>query len=293
MKVILLIFSLVFSCLPVQSYKILGVFPFPSKSHYALIDPIMVKLAEKGHSVSLYSPYSQRNPVANLREFSLANCLLSKPSDDMSTMSIDRMNSLMASPLISVIFMATMTNVSVESIRDCEPFQQLLDSDETFDLFITETFMYDATLLFANRFKVPFITYVPNNLLPWHAERMGNPSNPSYVPTIMSEYLSPMNFWQRLHNTVIYTLSVVLHNLIALRQNDETIKAILGPDTPSLYDTVRQTSLFFTNTHSSLNPVAPLVPGIVEIAGVHIKPAKPLPSVCINRLLSFLILDKK
>lgn len=277
-----LIVSFIFSCLlPVQSYKILGVFPFPSRSHYAMIDPVMVRLAEKGHSVSLYSPYAQRKPVPNLREFSLANCLLSKASDDMSNMSIDRMKSIMASPIISVIFMATMANVSVESITECKPLQQLLESDETFDLFITETFLYDATLLFAHRFKVPFITYVPNNMLPWHAERLANPSNPSYVPTIMGEYLSPMDFWQRVHNTMIYTLSVVLHNLITLRQNDETVKAILGADTPSLYDTVRQTSLFFTNTHSSLNPVAPLVPGVVEIAGVHIKPAKPLPSVCI------------
>ncbi|KAK7582379.1 hypothetical protein V9T40_013824 [Parthenolecanium corni] len=278
MTVIFLILFCSFTCLcwlPAQSYKILGVFPFPSRSHYAMMDVIMAKLAEKGHSVSVYSPYPKIKPAANLREFSLANCTLSTQPADMS---IDTLNSLMASPLMSVFFMSTMSNVSVESIRKCEAIQQLLESDETFDLLITESFMYDVNLLFAHKFKVPFIAYIPNNLLPWHADRMGNPSNPSYVPALVSGYLSSMNFWQRLHNFALYTTSVVLHNLITLKQNDETMKAILGPNTPSLYETVRQTSLFFTYTHSSLNPVAPLVPGIVEIAGAHIKRAKPLPS---------------
>lgn len=285
MKTIFLLLSFVFSCLlPVQSYKILGVFPFPSRSHYALMDVIMVKLAEKGHSISAYSPYPRRKPVANLREFNLANCSLSTQPHDMS---IDNLNSLMASPLISVFFMSTMSNVSVESIRDCEPLQQLLESDETFDLLITESFIYDALLLYTHKFKVPFVSYIPNNLLPWHIDRMGNPSNPSYIPTLISGYLSPMNFWQRLHNLVIYTTSVVMHNLNTLKQNDKTVKAILGPDTPSLYDTTRQTSVFFTYTHPSLNPVTPLVPGIVEIAGAHIKPAKSLPLVRIHRRFNF------
>lgn len=278
---VIYLFSLVFLCLlPVQSYKILGLFPFPSRSHYAMMDVIMVKLAEKGHSVTVYSPYPQKKPVANLREFSLANCKLSHQPHDMS---IDSINAMMASPLLGVFFMSTMGNVSVESIQSCEPLQQLLESDETFDLFVTESFIYDVMLLFAHKFQVPFVSYIPNNLLPWHAERMGNPSNPSYVPSLVSGYLSNMNFWQRLHNSFIYTSSVFMHNLNTLKQNDETVKSILGPDAPSLYDTVRQTSIFFTYTHPSLNPVTPLVPGIVEIAGAHIKPAKPLPSVCIHR----------
>lgn len=56
--------------LPQQSdaYKVLGVFPTMSKSHYILGSKIMKELADKGHEVTVLTPFPMHKGVGNLTE---------------------------------------------------------------------------------------------------------------------------------------------------------------------------------------------------------------------------------
>lgn len=56
--------------LPQQSdaYKVLGVFPTMSKSHYMLGSKIMKELADKGHEVTVLTPFPMHKGVGNLTE---------------------------------------------------------------------------------------------------------------------------------------------------------------------------------------------------------------------------------
>lgn len=45
------------------SYRILGVFPTPSYSHYILGGRLMKALAEKGHDVTMIAPYKEKKPI--------------------------------------------------------------------------------------------------------------------------------------------------------------------------------------------------------------------------------------
>lgn len=56
----------------VDAYKILGVFPFAAHSHYALGSRLMKALAEKGHDVTIITPYREKNPPKNYREIFLS-----------------------------------------------------------------------------------------------------------------------------------------------------------------------------------------------------------------------------
>lgn len=48
-----------------NSARILGVFPTPSPSHYILGNALLKGLAERGHDVTMISPYSEKNPPRN------------------------------------------------------------------------------------------------------------------------------------------------------------------------------------------------------------------------------------
>lgn len=51
----------------VNSYRILGVLPTNSKSHYKVGDSLMRGLAEAGHNVTVVSPYVPDKPIKNYR----------------------------------------------------------------------------------------------------------------------------------------------------------------------------------------------------------------------------------
>lgn len=52
----------------VSSYKILGVFPSMSKSHFIVGSALMRGLAEAGHEVTVLSPYPLSKPLKNYRD---------------------------------------------------------------------------------------------------------------------------------------------------------------------------------------------------------------------------------
>lgn len=51
-----------------ESYKILGIFHTSSKSHYIAGSALMKGLAEKGHDVTVISPFPQKKPIKNFRD---------------------------------------------------------------------------------------------------------------------------------------------------------------------------------------------------------------------------------
>ncbi|KAK0175130.1 hypothetical protein PV327_008909 [Microctonus hyperodae] len=53
--------------LPLESYRILGVFPFHSRSHQMLFDGIAKGLARKGHQVDFITFNPMKKPVPNYK----------------------------------------------------------------------------------------------------------------------------------------------------------------------------------------------------------------------------------
>ena len=45
--------------------KILGIFPFPGKSHFAVSSVLLKELANRGHQVTVYSPFPEKSPIPN------------------------------------------------------------------------------------------------------------------------------------------------------------------------------------------------------------------------------------
>lgn len=54
-----------------KGYKILGIFPTPSPSHYFTGSALMKGLAAAGHEVTVISPFPQARPLKNYRDITI------------------------------------------------------------------------------------------------------------------------------------------------------------------------------------------------------------------------------
>lgn len=69
---LILLLSVVFAKYS-DSAKILGVFPFPSKSHHILGSALLKELAKRGHEVTMVSAFPLDKPLKNYKDVVLPN----------------------------------------------------------------------------------------------------------------------------------------------------------------------------------------------------------------------------
>lgn len=55
----------------VECYKILGIFPHPGYSHFAMFKPLLEGLSEKGHEVTVISHFPRKSKKENYHDVSL------------------------------------------------------------------------------------------------------------------------------------------------------------------------------------------------------------------------------
>lgn len=103
-----------------------------------------------------------------------------------------------------------------------------------------------------------------------YSEAIGNPVNPAITPGVGLDLLAPMNFWERLTNTLLSQFFNAAFHLM-MRQQDKYVERSFGPGYPSVTELVKDLDLLLVNSHWSLNGIAPVTPALVPVAGLHIK----------------------
>jgi glucuronosyltransferase len=61
-----------------ESARILGLFPIPSKSHMAVNLAVVKELAERGHEVTVVSPFPEKSENPNYKNIALDENILEK-----------------------------------------------------------------------------------------------------------------------------------------------------------------------------------------------------------------------
>lgn len=257
------------------SSKILAVFTHVGKSHFDVFESYLEQLAARGHQLLVMSHFPRKHPIHNYKDIDLRGITsVNKTVNLMSFPDMEKMGHLSSALVLS----AWATEICEKSLELPE-VQRLIHSNETFDLLIAETFNTDCFLAFSHKFKIPVIGFSTCVFMPWTPGRVGNPDNPSYIPIQFVHSSDNMNFIERFLNTFWY-LFHKLHSPFLLDAPAYLIaKQHFGESLPPLSHLARNTSLIFVNNHFSLNRPRPLVPGVVEVAGIHIKPANVLPKV--------------
>lgn len=154
--------------------------------------------------------------------------------------------------------------------------QELLKSEEKFDLVIVQQLFFEAHKGFANHFNAPLVTFNTIGAGTWNNLLIGNPGPPSYIPESLLGFSSSMTFCERLYNSVfqLYT-SLLIHFYIL--PNQKAIYDKHFTNVPEFYDVIYNSSILLLNSHPTLHQPVPYVPNMIDIGGFHVKPPKPLP----------------
>jgi glucuronosyltransferase len=266
----------------VEAARILALFQLHVKSHFIMFEALLKELAAKGYDVVTVSHFPQKNPITNYTDISIEGSL-------PQLLNSFTLNYAINQRWVNLLYFIWNLNVKFcEKVLDHPKVQRLIKSDEKFDLVITESFGVDCFTGFVHKLKVPHITMTSSVPMPWSDDDFGNPSNPAYIPIFFLPHTDRMNFQQRLLNTIVaiglklgkYYFAEIPMQKLALKH--------FGHDLPPLREIARNTSLIFTNSHFSLNIPRPMVPGVIEVGGLHLGDPKQLPKVnFISYILDF------
>lgn len=147
--------------------------------------------------------------------------------------------------------------------------QALINSNETFDVVISEIFANEAHMGFAHHFKAPLVLFSSIYPSEWTNFFVGNPMPPSYVAHSGSGYTTPMGLSERIGNLFYYIYDVLLREFYLYPKHEALLKRYF-PNAPDLRDLMYNVSLILLNSHPSYTEAVPLVPNMIEIAGFHV-----------------------
>ncbi|KAL3270170.1 hypothetical protein HHI36_009227 [Cryptolaemus montrouzieri] len=249
-----------------QCARILGVFHVPGKSHYAAGNTLMKILAERGHEVTLVSPFKEKKPPKNFNEVVLA------PTAPQGKANFFNFN---VHPIIQSYIYSSISISMINETFSHPEFKKLLKTKEKFDLIIIEYFFSDALKYLGVYFDAPVIIYSALDANSWINPSVANPMPISSVQdlTASSDVLS---FYSRLDRTFMYTCNSLIRNFLYIPAHDKVVKEHFpgAPDIDAYFD---KAALILLNADVSINAPIPKVPAMVDIGGFHVKPTKPLP----------------
>lgn len=166
--------------------------------------------------------------------------------------------------------------------------QELIHStDLHFDVIILEAFFSDCFLPFGYKFKAPIIKFCTFGGTNWMGYSVGNPNPYSYVPDVLLDFSDRMNLWERIINSLCGVFFTLGRQFYYLPRQDKIarpfFKDVEGLPHLSELDAT-STALLLVNSHFSISSPKPLMPNIVQVGGLHIKPPKPLPDVSVHKI---------
>lgn len=165
-------------------------------------------------------------------------------------------------------------SIAFKQVLDNPAVQELLQSDEQFDLLIIEPLRNEPLFGIAEHFKIPIIGIGTYGMDPHMDEYMGNISPVSFTPLFTVPLTDHMNFWQRLLNLWWTTLERMHLHTVMLPYYEEVYKQYFPNSTTDLTDLRKNMSLLLLNQHFSLSYPRPYVPNVIEVGGMFL-PEKP------------------
>lgn len=169
---------------------------------------------------------------------------------------------------------------------ETENVKNFIENDLTaFDLVISEEFKQESFLMFAHKYNCPLITIGTLDYADYMDQAKGALQPWSHVPHFLSYYDDKMNFFQRLQNTIISLYDVIGRKFYYMpKQNQMAKTAFRALENqngllPTIEQMEKKIAVFLVNSHPVLTYVRPKMPGMIDIAGLHVRPAKQLPKI--------------
>ena len=255
--------------------RILALFQLHVKSHFVMFEALLKGLAAKGHDVVVLSHFPQEHPIENYTDISVKGTL----PQLTNSFTLDYAKNQNWLNLLHFIWDLNVKFCA--KVLEHPEVKKIMDSNEKFDLVITESFGVDCLTAFAHKFNVPQVLVTSSVMMPWADDVFCNPSNPAYIPTFFLPYTDKMNFQERFINVAMNLIMKFGSYYYSEIPTQKLVRKHFGEDIPSLREISRNFSLILTNSYFSFNIPRPMVPSVVEVGGIHIGSPKKLPNVCI------------
>ncbi|KAJ4429921.1 hypothetical protein ANN_22125 [Periplaneta americana] len=154
--------------------------------------------------------------------------------------------------------------------------QRLLREENKFDVVIVEWLGSPCADGYAYHFSAPLIGIMPFGLEYTGHDSVANPTNPAYTTDINIPFSDRATFWERLKRFSYSLWFRYMWYTTGFSAQHEIAKEYFGKHIPYIGDLHQNVSLLLVNHESKIGYVRPYVPGIVEIAGIHLKEPQPL-----------------
>lgn len=195
MKLQILFFVLIFASLSAGS-RILFLFPSPSESHLIVVKGLSTILAERGHDVTVASPFPLKKPMKNYRDIKV------EVPQDM----LDLKNSIVTNSNGNVFnsFPRLLTNLFEmgNSMMQLPEFKKMMN-EEKFDLVVVGMFFNNYLLGVGDHFKCPTIMLSVSGAQTFLNVLMGNPLAVTSVRHQFNES-DLKTFWDRMKNFLMH-----------------------------------------------------------------------------------------
>ncbi|XP_063371240.1 UDP-glycosyltransferase UGT5-like [Cydia amplana] len=248
---------------PALGYRILAIFPVPSKSHNHLGQGVVGALLKAGHEVTWVTPFPKKEAQKGLTFIDVSETTeLTAYVDPLKVphMGIGKL-------------MEFGRNISIAAAANKGVQRALMDK---YDAVVTEVFFSDLQAGFAAVLQVPWIVLSGTVIHAGVEAMVADIGSAALVPTIMSDSPIPMNLWQRMANTVtigMMTAGRLWDISVSEKHYHEIFEPLAqkkGIVLPPYSTAIHNISILLSNSHPSLAPAISLPPNVVNIAGYHI-----------------------
>lgn len=262
--------------------KILSIFGHLGKSHFDVFKPLLEELARRGHEITVISYFPRtesvkaKEPLPNYKDISLVD---PKVGVYLNIVDLREIHHSFFYIVTQLSLLRRMADFACNHGLRNPLITEFLRTDEKFDVILTESFNTDCFLGLIHRFKpAPYLALSSHQIMPWINNNMGNVDNPSYIPHIFLGFTRPMDFFNRMINTMTLSLCNAVYSYWYQVVDQAIVNEIFDSDLPKLSEIAQQSKALLVNTHSSLHGIRPQLPNVVEVGGLHI-PSRinPLP----------------
>lgn len=166
-------------------------------------------------------------------------------------------------------------NLCRDSIIDYPELMEMIDNKVKVDAVVAMT---PCGYFLAHLLDSRIVVFSPNGPFSIMIEPgLGNSINPFVQPSLLAPFIEPMTFFQRLLNVFLEIMLRAYTKYIDSLQM-ESIREHFGEDVPDSDTTLKERSAIgIVNSHFITQGSWPLYKNVIEVGGIHIKPAKELP----------------
>lgn len=254
---------------PSDGLRILAVEPIGAVSHWNFVQAVIGALTRRGHVVTAFTPFPDGDRD-NYTEVDISRAFPIKVSmrlNDVTSLFNDMWT------LLSIIL--PMGRRICDELHANRPFSDIVarGAGASFDAILIEPGMWDCLSYVAAESGLPLIYAVPTTTMYMNEWRtLGVMSNPAAVAPPMGGHAVPRTFGQRFSNAMSAVYESVAHACLSHSLQTADPRPYDGrPYVPP--------SLMLVNGHLVSDPSRPVPSNVVNVGGIHLKPAGAIPQV--------------